>query len=141
MNAPNVPYSHGHYIGGKETSTHAIWRGMLARCRNPRSKSYPLYGAIGVCVAQEWLDVGKFFADMGERPPGLELDRYPDPNGDYKPDNCRWATRSQNQRNKRNTRYFRIGGKVLTASEAAAELGISRALFTWRKKRGDYEYA
>src|SRR5271168_49972 len=63
--------THGSYMGGRESSTHAIWRGMIQRCRNPRSKDFESYGGRGISVCDRWLDFSVFIADMGQRPPGM----------------------------------------------------------------------
>ena len=74
---------------------------MVARCTNPRHPAYPSYGGRGIGVCARWRDdFMAFFADLGPRPsPAHSLDRLDNTRG-YEPDNCRWATRSQQQRNK-----------------------------------------
>jgi hypothetical protein len=77
------------------------WRGMIERCSNPRHIGFKYYGARGITVCERWRkSFAAFFADMGPRPPGLTLDRI-DPNGNYKPDNCRWITPREQRRNQR----------------------------------------
>jgi hypothetical protein len=75
-----------------QTETYCIWAGVMQRCFNPNDSGYELYGGRGITVCERWHDFEMFFADMGERPDGMSLDRYPDRNGDYEPSNCRWAT-------------------------------------------------
>lgn len=67
---------------------------MRDRCTNPKSNYWHRYGGRGITVCERWKNFRNFLADMGERPENLTLDRK-DTNGPYEPDNCRWATRSQ----------------------------------------------
>lgn len=79
---------------------YATWKSMRQRCNDPNSSSYPRYGGRGIQVCSRWDDFQTFLADMGERPEGKTLDRI-DNDGGYEPSNCRWATRSQQEKNKR----------------------------------------
>jgi hypothetical protein len=94
------------------SSEYVAWAGMKQRCLNPKNKGYKKwYGALGVKVCERWLRFENFLADMGPRPtPRHEIDRYPDPNGNYEPTNCRWATRKENMRNLRTNRLVTIDG-------------------------------
>lgn len=86
--------------GNSGTPTHRSWLAMKKRCYNPSVSPKYHYGKVKVC--KRWRnDFQAFLKDMGERPEGMTLDRYPDPRGDYKPSNCRGATASQQQRNRR----------------------------------------
>jgi hypothetical protein len=62
---------------------------------------YPLYGGRGIQVCDRWKSFGNFLEEMGERPEGMSLDRYPNPNGNYEPGNCRWATAKAERHNRR----------------------------------------
>jgi hypothetical protein len=73
---------------------------MRYRCLNPNATGYERYGGRGVTICDRWQDFKNFLADMGERPEGKTLDRV-DPDGDYKPDNCRWATPGEQAHNRR----------------------------------------
>ncbi len=93
--------------GGASTNGHraveyAIWNNMKFRCENPKARNYKRYGGRGIKVCARWRDsYPTFLADMGPRPsPAHSIDRYPNNDGDYEPTNCRWATRSEQERNK-----------------------------------------
>jgi hypothetical protein len=73
---------------------------MKSRCLNPNGVSYKDYGGRGIKVCERWLKFEHFFADMGVRPRGKSIDRK-DVNGNYEPKNCRWATKHEQETNKR----------------------------------------
>jgi hypothetical protein len=89
--------------GQRHKSTYRSWDAMLQRCNNPKNTRYKYYGGRGISVCERWRLFINFLADMGERPPGTTLDRI-DPNGNYEPGNCRWATQSQQIKNRRHAR-------------------------------------
>lgn len=113
------------------------WALMIRRCTNPRSDAYPNYGGRGIRVCERWLSFDNFLADMGERPPGKTLDRYPDNNGNYEPSNCRWATSMEQNNNTRRNRLIEYNGRCQTIGAWATELGVHRNTLTARIERGE----
>lgn len=100
-------FTHGHRgtKGSSKTPTYYSWACMRTRCTNPKDPGWHLYGGAGVKCCERWKKFANFLADMGECPQGMTLDRFPDPAGNYEPENCRWATPVQQSRNtKKNAR-------------------------------------
>lgn len=87
--------SHGHFRNYKMSPTYAIWHGMLTRCTNPNTKQWKDYGGRGITVCERWRLFENFLADMGERPPNLQIDRINN-NENYEPSNCQWVTHAEN---------------------------------------------
>jgi hypothetical protein len=88
--------------GQSETKLYSIYLNMKNRCYNQNVPAYKDYGGRGISVCQRWLESFQNFADdVGQPPPGLTLDRYPNNDGNYEPGNVRWATRSQQAFNRR----------------------------------------
>lgn len=126
---------HGGYAGGKEQPLHYVWRSMMARCYRTTDKSYHRYGARGIQVCERWHSYENFVIDMGTRPSPKHSVEREDVNGDYSPDNCRWATASEQQRNTTRTKLYVQGDRAMTMIEWAHELGISKELAHDRFKR------
>lgn len=104
--------------------TYGIWHNMKSRCLNPNTKSYVRYGARGITVCQRWLDsFENFYADMGERPDGMTLERKDNSKG-YSPDNCKWASVAEQTRNTRQNIFLTYNGRTQTLTDWASEVGI-----------------
>lgn len=126
--------THGKSEHGNRT--YKSWCHMRDRCRNPNSKRYADYGGRGITVCDRWDSFENFLSDMGERPDGKTLDRYPDVNGNYEPGNCRWATTKQQANNVRRSVFLEFDGRRMTASEWGEEIGICQKLIRQRIKSG-----
>ncbi len=86
-------------------TTHNSWRKMIERCTNKNHDQYKDYGGRGITVCKSWREsFWAFFRDMRKRPEGMTLDRRPNPDGNYEPGNCRWATKEQQAKNRRKPR-------------------------------------
>lgn len=130
--------SHGFQTHG-QTHSRAFrsWDAMKQRCTNPNSSDYHRYGGKGVVICKRWLDsFENFLEDMGERPEGTSLDRYPDKHGNYEPNNCRWATPSEQQRNLRNNQYLTYDDQTKLLVDWAVEKEIPIGLLRTRFNNG-----
>lgn len=91
---------HGHTAAGKPSRTFSSWQAMMTRCFNLNHEAHTRYAGRGITVCDRWKTFANFLADMGERPADRTLDRIDNDRG-YEPGNCRWATKSEQNKNKR----------------------------------------
>lgn len=132
---------HGHSRAGK-TKTYGTWAGMKARCNNQNHWSYARYGGRGISYAPEWNEFEAFLADMGEAPPGANLERK-DNNAGYSKDNCVWVEHKTNCQNTRSSKRWHLNGQVFNSlRDAAKALGVSNTTIisrcTGRHAKGKY---
>lgn len=112
-----------------------IWGSMRARCQDVNHLQYPSYGGRGITVCERWQTFEHFYADMGDRPDGMSLDRI-DNDGPYSPENCRWATLIQQQRNTRRNRFLTLNGRTHCIAKWADLTGITYHTIITRLDRG-----
>lgn len=124
--------------GATNTPEFRAWTSMKNRCSNPRDRHWPDYGGRGIRVCVRWLEsFENFLADMGPRPsPKYSIDRYPNNDGNYEPGNCRWATLSEQQSNRRSCRFYTLDGETLTMEAWARRIGIDPGAISTRLERG-----
>ena len=120
-----------HGMSGRTELT--IWRGMLSRCYDKRVEKYPIYGGRGIRVCRRWRNSFlAFYEDMGDRPsPNHSIDRINN-DGDYSPENCRWATPKEQSYNRRKTLRFTWEGIARTADEWSIITGIPSGTIRYR---------
>lgn len=122
--------------GLRHTREYSSWCNMRDRCENPKCIAYPSYGGRGIKVCERWMSSAEnFVADMGLCPRGLTLERI-DVDGNYEPSNCRWATRLEQSRNKRNSIVVDYNGKRMNLADVADVAGVPYKNLRYRVKRG-----
>jgi len=100
---------------------------MKQRCLNPKSPGFKDYGGRGITVCKRWMKFANFRKDMGPRPAGLQIDRK-DNNKGYSPSNCRWATRKENNNNRRSSVFITMMGQTKTIAQWSDHLGVRFSL-------------
>ena len=127
------PINKTHGLTG--TSIYNIWRQMIQSCTNPKASSYDRYGAKGINVCDHWRAFANFYADMGDRPEGMSIDRI-NSSGDYEPGNCQWSTPTEQNRNRSSNRMETLWGKTQSLADWADELNIDYQLVHRRIRDG-----
>jgi len=117
------------------TETYARWESMRNRCNSPRASNYARYGGRGITVCDRWESFNNFLADMGECPPGMSLERL-DVDGNYTLENCVWADRAMQARNKRNNVFVTYLDRRMCIADWATELGMNAGTLYNRASKG-----
>lgn len=114
------------------------WCHMKTRCTLKTVYNYENYGGRGIKVCERWFNsFENFLTDMGPRPsPQHSIDRYPNKDGDYEPENCRWATAKEQSRNLRSNKIIEYNGVSASISEIAESVGVNPFVIYRRLRRG-----
>lgn len=130
--------AHGAATGGGETPEYGAWHQMIQRCCNPSHHGHAHYGGRGITICDRWRNsFPSFLADMGLRPSsGHSIDRFPNNDGNYEPGNVRWATLSEQARNKRVNIWVKHGGERRLLIEVCEETGMKYETVMSRRFRG-----
>jgi hypothetical protein len=129
---------HGHASRVKHSKEYQAWSNMKNRCLDENNKQYKDYGGRGITLCKEWLDFENFINDMGFCN-GLTLDRI-DVNGNYEPNNCKWSSQIEQQRNKRNNHIVFLNNVPMTLVEASEKIGVKYDCLRQRVKRSNNKY-
>lgn len=132
------PYTKLYKHGRTETTEWSAWKSMLERCSNPNHKWFHRYGGRGVKVCDRWADFNAFLADMGEKPQDgvrYSLERMNNNRG-YEPGNCKWATSTEQNRNRVNVIHITHDGVTLTLPEWSTRTGLHIETIRRRVKQG-----
>lgn len=122
----------------RQSAEYTSWAGAISRCHTDTNPRWDHYGGKGIRVCEEWrASYAAFLSYMGRRPTSKHsLDRYPNKNGNYEPGNCRWATNSQQCRNKHKNIWIIHEGKLTLLIDACEQLDFNRRKATWRHTAG-----
>lgn len=133
-----VERSKKHGMAG--TRAYRIWQAMRNRCRNKNVNNYENYGGRGIQVCERWESFENFISDMGDPPEDCSIDRINN-DGDYTPENCRWASRVEQARNRSTNRRITLNGETRLLAEWAEGLGIDQSSLRERLERWPIEAA
>lgn len=127
--------------GQPNKNEYTSWLKMKERCLDKNNISYPNYGGRGIAFCERWMDFSLFLQDMGNKPnKSHTLDRFPDVNGNYEPNNCRWATKKEQSLGKRNNNWIEYNGLRMVYADWERYLGIGRGkLYRYFKQGKTFE--
>lgn len=133
----NANYKHGatRALNGKSIPEYHIWTAMRQRCLKKTNPQYFDYGGRGITICEEWDSFSKFLEDMGLRPDGTTLERK-DVNGNYCKENCCWATRKQQTRNRRETVRVEYKGSIVALADVCEEHRVNYRMVSGRMRAG-----
>ncbi len=120
----------------RDSHEYWIWNMIVQRCRNPTVRNWADYGGRGIDVCERWLLFENFYADMGPRPSEKHSIERRDNASGYRKDNCYWATRLEQGKNKRNNRLLSAFGKTQHLAEWSREFGIQHPTILYRLRAG-----
>lgn len=131
---------HGHTSGRlngiqQRSKAYRVWGGIIERCQNPNNCNFHKYGERGITVCDRWRVFENFLEDMGEPPIGKSIERKNN-DGNYYPENCVWATKIEQGRNKRNNRILIFDGKEMCLSAWEEHLGFPTEILSRRLSLG-----
>ena len=136
MGWPKTPTKHGHATREHGVSpTYRSWQAMISRCTNIAVKSYKDYGARGISVHPSWLLFENFLTDMGEKPEGMSIERKNNEKG-YEPGNCKWATKTEQNRNTRTNHIVTFDSRQMTQAEFVELVGLKQSTVSYRLRKG-----
>lgn len=130
--------THGLSNGGPRgyvSRAYGIWQAMRDRCTNSHRSDYKYYGGKGIAVCQRWNSFENFFADMGEPPLGLTLDRIDSSKG-YEASNCRWATRKTQVDNSSRIVPVSVDGVEKSISDWLRVYNVTKGWYYYQRKKG-----
>jgi len=132
----NPAYKHGFAKRGKITKEYKIWADIKTRCLNVNSKVFEHYGGRGITICNRWKNsFENFLKDMGFAPPKYEIERI-NVNGNYEPNNCKWATRQEQCSNRRQNKFITFNDITKTYTQWEKELGLKPTTISQRKRYG-----
>ena len=117
----SIARSTTHGLG--KPSGYVTWCNIRQRCGNPKSQFYYRYGGRGITVCDRWKKFEAFMEDMGEPPSGMTIERINNDLG-YSKENCRWASRVEQARNRSTSSFFEHNGETLTLAALAEKIGM-----------------
>lgn len=120
--------------GRSQTSEYHVWAGVVQRCNNPKNQAFHNYGGRGIRVCEQWATFEGFYADMGASN-GLTLERMNN-DGNYEPANCKWATRKEQNSNRRDNVFLEHAGLRLTLTQWSEKMHIALGTIQKRLKLG-----